>query len=83
MPRDILEIYADDEKLNGKKPDGSQIKVMVVDDSFALRRVLKRIFESTGYIVEEVEDGQVAVEDGKRAAHAIGQCLFGIEVMEI
>lgn len=61
MPLDILEVYAKDEKLNGYKKDKSQIKIMIVDDSFAFRRLLKRILESTGYKVEEVENGKEAV----------------------
>ncbi len=61
MARDILEIYAKDHKMNGYREDKSQIKVMVVDDSLAFRRLLKRMLESTGYLVEEVEDGKIAV----------------------
>ncbi len=47
--------------MNGYREDKSQIKVMVVDDSLAFRRLLKRMLESTGYLVEEVEDGKIAV----------------------
>ncbi|MDD5066114.1 MAG: response regulator [bacterium] len=63
MTTDILEIYKKDVKLNGTRSDGSQIKVMIVDDSLAFRRLLKRIFENTGYLVAaEVADGKEAVQ---------------------
>ncbi len=61
MPADILEVYAKNEKMNGIKKDGTKIKVFVVDDSLAFRRLLRRILETTGYIVEEADDGKVAV----------------------
>lgn len=62
MPGDILETYANDENLNGYKKDGSQISVLIVDDSLAFRRLLKRILESAGYkVVAEVTDGSIAV----------------------
>lgn len=61
MPQDILEVYAKDEKFNGIKKDGSKLKVMIVDDSLAFRRLLRRILETTGYIVEECADGKDAI----------------------
>ncbi len=51
--------YADDEKLNGLKKDGSKIKVLIVDDSLAFRRLLKKILEEANYeVVGEVADGK-------------------------
>lgn len=61
MPQDILEIYAKDEKMNGLRKDGSKIKIMIVDDSLAFRRLLRRVLETTGYIVEECSDGKEAI----------------------
>ncbi|MBU1076557.1 MAG: response regulator [Spirochaetes bacterium] len=61
MVSDIIEKFAQDEKLNGYREDGSKISVLIVDDSFAFRRLMSRIFNLTGYeVVEEVEDGALA-----------------------
>jgi two-component system chemotaxis response regulator CheY len=37
-------------------------KIMVVDDSAMSRRSLKRVLESSGYLVVEAEDGMSALE---------------------
>lgn len=62
MPHDILEIYAKDNELNGIKADGTKIKVLIVDDSLAFRRLISRILTETGYeVVGEVVDGKSAL----------------------
>lgn len=67
MAEDILEIYAKNKALNGTRDDGSRIKIMIVDDSLAFRRLLKRIFETTLYeVVSEVADGKEAVSEYRR-----------------
>ncbi len=62
MADDILDVYAKDAKLNGLKKDGSKIRVMIVDDSLAFRRLLKRVFDLTGYeVLAEISDGNDAI----------------------
>lgn len=57
-----LEKYALDYTMNGLKKDDSKIKVLIVDDALAFRRLLTRLLESVGYdVVGEVADGTVAV----------------------
>jgi len=59
MVDDILQIYAKDPEMNGIKPDGSKIRVLVVDDSLAFRRLISRVLTETGYeVVGEVADGK-------------------------
>lgn len=54
---------------------------IVTDDNY--RTNLSNVF-SGGDCIASGEDLTVqAVEDGKRAAHAMGRCLFGIEVKEL
>lgn len=53
-----LKKYAENEDYNGIKPDGSKIKVLIVDDSLATRKVIKNILIATNYeVVGEAEDG--------------------------
>jgi len=53
-----LKQYANDEDYNGIKPDGSKIKVLVVDDSLATRKVIRNILTATQYeVVGEAGDG--------------------------
>ena len=55
--------YADDPALNGIRGDGTKIKVMIVEDSLTIRRLLKVILEETNYeVLEEIENGKIAVE---------------------
>jgi len=62
MVDDILQIYAKDPEMNGIKPDGSKIRVLVVDDSLAFRRLIVRVLTETGYeVVGEVADGKEAL----------------------
>jgi len=62
MVDDILQIYAKDPEMNGIKPDGSKIRVLVVDDSLAFRRLVVRVLTETGYeVVGEVADGKEAL----------------------
>jgi len=62
MVDDILQIYAKDPEMNGIKPDGSKIRVLVVDDSLAFRRLMVRVLTETGYeVVGEVADGKEAL----------------------
>lgn len=57
-----LEQYASDPELNGLKKDGSSVRVLIVDDSLAIRRLLRRILESTGYmVVGEASNGKEAL----------------------
>ena len=60
MANDILEDYAKDQVLNGYV-DGAGLKALVVDDSLAIRRLLRRILEKVGYTVDEAENGRVAI----------------------
>jgi len=62
MVDDILQIYAKDPEMNGIKPDGIKIRVLVVDDSLACRRLIVRVLTETGYeVVGEVADGKEAL----------------------
>jgi len=62
MSNDILQIYAKDKELNGIKDDGTRIKVLIVDDSLAFRRLISRVLTETGYeVVGEVGDGKSAL----------------------
>jgi two-component system, chemotaxis family, chemotaxis protein CheY len=45
------------------------MKVLVVDDSKAMRTILKKILESVGAIVEEAGNGQEGLEKLKAAIH--------------
>ncbi|MBU1078555.1 MAG: response regulator [Spirochaetes bacterium] len=57
-----LDKFAKDFKTNGLKKDGSKIKVLLVDDAIAFRRLVKRLMEGVGYeIIGEVGDGTAAV----------------------
>lgn len=66
------------EALAGLQIDQGKV---VVDSNF--RTSIPNVF-SGGDCISSGEDLTVqAVEDGKRAAHAMGRCLFGIDVTEI
>lgn len=59
---DDLGEYAGNIQTNGLKKDGSKIKVLIVDDALAIRRLLRRILEGVGYdVVGEEGDGMSAV----------------------
>lgn len=71
------------QKLNLATLDDLEIRngKIVTDDNY--RTNLSNVF-SGGDCIASGEDLTVqAVEDGKRAAHAMGRCLFGIEVKEL
>jgi len=71
------------QKLNLAALDDLEIRngKIVTDDNY--RTNLSNVF-SGGDCIASGEDLTVqAVEDGKRAAHAMGRCLFGIEVKEL
>ena len=57
-----LEKLAKDPFLSGKRADGTAVKVMIVDDSMAIRRLLSKILKNTGYdVVAELDDGKKAI----------------------
>lgn len=59
---DDVQKFLEDPRLNGKKKDGTPLRVIIVDDSLAHRRVLAKLLESVGYkVVAEAGDGQDGV----------------------
>ncbi len=53
--------YLDDPEYNGIKEDGTPLKILIADDSLAIRKVIRRIVEAVGYkVVGEAENGKDA-----------------------
>ena len=58
-------------------------RILVIDDSVAIRKAIRRILEQMGYAVTEAEDGEkaLAVLDGDKGFHAI-LCDIDMPVMD-
>ncbi len=53
--------YREDPEYNGFKDDGTPLKLLIVDDSLAIRKVIRRIAEGVGYeVVAEASNGKEA-----------------------
>lgn len=54
--------YEQDPNTSGYKSDGGKIKVLIVDDSLAHRRMLRKLLEDVGYnVAGEAEDGKGSI----------------------
>jgi two-component system chemotaxis response regulator CheY len=58
-------------------------RILVIDDSVAIRKAIRRILEQMNYAVTEAEDGEkaLAVLDGDKGFHAI-LCDIDMPVMD-
>ena len=63
---DELEKYAAQAEYNGLDKNGRKLKALVVDDSLAVRRLLRRMLESVGYEVSDAQDGTIGVAKYQR-----------------
>ena len=63
----------DDDKNNDDSDSSSftQLYILVVDDSAMNRKLLVRLLKNQGHVVEEAEDGDVAVQKVKEAASTL------------
>ncbi|MDH5446660.1 MAG: response regulator [Gammaproteobacteria bacterium] len=51
---------------NKQHPDNSQLRVLIVDDTEAMRMVITMALKDTGYVVTEAENGQQALKMAKK-----------------
>ncbi len=59
--------YGNNPEMNGIREDGTAIKVLVVDDSLAIRRLLEKLLSDAKYqVVATAENGEAAVNQYTR-----------------
>ncbi len=55
--------YSANSAMNGLKEDGTPIRVLITDDSLAIRRLLEKVLKDNKYeVVGMAENGEVAVQ---------------------
>ena len=45
------------------------MKILIVDDSATIRNILKAVLEEAGHVVEQVTDGQSAIDYFSKKKH--------------